>query len=118
MEPTSKIIPLSIDQTFTAPGIHIATTKFNSMCFAQKSHLITTTYAININFLIDSNNYHINLINYAGAFPTANVVAATTTTVVAKPPTIVRMSSQDSQAGTANCIGVGVIDIWLYLYCE
>ena len=28
------------------------------------------------------------------------------------------MTSQDSQKGTPNCIGVGVIDVWLYLYCE
>ena len=54
---------------------------------------------IHLNFKIDSNNYHINLINYAGAFPTANVVAQGTTNVVSAPPTIVRMPAQDSQVG-------------------
>ena len=27
------------------------------------------------------------------------------------------MISQDSQTGP-NCIGIGVIDVWLYIYCE
>ena len=85
-------------------------------CALFKNHTPLPPHTpINLNFLIDSNNYHINLINYAGAFPTADVVAATTTTVVAHPPTIVKMTSQDSQTCKPNCIGVAVTDVWLYL---
>ena len=66
------------------------------MCTVQESPLPPHT-PIHLNFKIDSNNYHINLINYAGVFPTANVVAAGTTNVVAHPPTIARMTTQGTR---------------------
>ena len=158
MEPASKIMPLSIEQTYTDNTVTINSTKFQSIspefditslvyltprqmyatenlcglnykketelvsdipCALFKNHTPLPPHTpISLNFRIDSNNYHINLIYSAGAFPTADVVAATTTTVAAHPPTIVKMTSQDSQKGPPNCIGVGVVDVWLYLYCE
>ena len=86
-------------------------------CALFKNHASLPPHTpINLKFCIDSNNYHINLINYAGAFLTTNTNGGSY--LLAKPPSIVKMTSQDSQSGTANCIGVGVIDVWLYLYCE
>ena len=102
MEPTSKIMPLSIEQTYTDNTVSINSTKFQSMfpefditsvdhltprqmyamenlyglnykkeiervsdipCALFKNHTPLPPHTpINLNFLIDSNNYHINLI--------------------------------------------------------
>ena len=60
---------------------------------------------ITLNFLVDNNNYCINLINFAGG------QSAST------PLSIIPMNTIDNQT-TADQIVVGVVDMFLYLYVE
>ena len=60
---------------------------------------------ITLSFTIDNNNYHTNLVSFSGAINNLNNLS------------IIQMTSQDCQT-TTNQIGVGVVDMFLYLYVE
>ena len=63
---------------------------------------------ITLTYIIDNNNYHTNLINYAGSFSGG----------VGTKPTIIQMDTKDCNNGVNNCIAVGILDFYLLLYCE
>ena len=71
--------------------------------FFKSERPIDANTKITTKYVIDNIAYHTNLINYAGSFKSGY-----------STPSIVQMSSKDSQLADANCIGVGVLDKFCY----
>ena len=73
--------------------------QFNHHFLIVEQQFLHTHTPITLNFLVDNNNYYINLINFAGGQATFN-----------SPLSIIPMNTIDNQTA-GNQISVGVVDV-------